>query len=76
MAIVVCQAGALRLTVKYVTTWKDGIFYYARRVPADMKQHHQGKATIRQSLKTRDPLVAAREALNVDFRLELTRDFH
>jgi len=53
MAIIVSQTGALRLLVKYVIRWTDGIFYCVRRVPADMKKHHQGKTTILQSLKTR-----------------------
>jgi hypothetical protein len=30
-----------------------------------MKQHHKGKTFIRQSLKTRDPVVATREALKL-----------
>jgi hypothetical protein len=62
MAIIVCQIGALRLTVKYVIPWKDGIFYYQRRVPEDMSKHHLGKSHIRKSLKTRDALTAAKEA--------------
>jgi integrase len=65
LAILVCQNGALRLTVAYVIQWKDGVLYYSRRVPADMKKHHRGKTFIRQSLKTRDPIVAAREALKL-----------
>ena len=62
MAIIVCQNGALMLIMKYVIPWKDGTFYYSRRIPADMKKHHQGKALIRKSLRTKDPLIAAREA--------------
>jgi integrase len=62
VAILLCQNGALRLTVKYVIRWKGGLYYYSRRVPADMQKHHQDKLLLRVSLKTRDPIIAAREA--------------
>ncbi|MCW2283727.1 hypothetical protein M2323_001841 [Rhodoblastus acidophilus] len=62
MAFVVFQSGALKLTTKYVMPWKDGVLYYCRRVPEDMRKHHNGKAHIRKSLGTRDATVAAKKA--------------
>lgn len=48
---------------------KDGIFYYSRRVPSDLRNHYS-KPRIVQSLRTRSQSAAARASLILTSRLE------
>ncbi|WP_449410515.1 tyrosine-type recombinase/integrase [Methylobacterium komagatae] len=59
----VFDTGLFRVTIRYVKTLKKGApFSYYRRIPRELRHHYQGKEYIRESLKTRDPVVAARKA--------------
>ncbi len=59
VAFVLLDTGFLMVKVRH-TTVKDGIFFYYRRVPEELRAHYGGKVFIRKSLKTRDPQVAAK----------------
>ena len=53
---------------QYVSN-RDGIFYYVRRVPHDVRQHY-ASSRISFSLRTKSPRTAARAAVSVSHRLE------
>ncbi|HZH52726.1 MAG TPA: tyrosine-type recombinase/integrase [Microvirga sp.] len=52
--------GVFQVGVQYLSQ-KNGVFWYYRRVPKDVRAHHGGKDFIRKSLQTRDPHVAAKK---------------
>jgi integrase len=57
---VVHQNGRLVMTVRYLLKKPDGSLWYQRRVPVDLRYYYGKKARILESLKTKDPIVAAR----------------
>ncbi len=60
VAFVLLDSGFLMVKVRH-TTVKDGIFFYYRRIPEELRAHYGGKVFIRKSLKTRDPQDAAKK---------------
>lgn len=63
MSIIVLKLGSLRITVKH-TVQKRGIWFYRRRIPADLAHHYPSNQThLYESLQTRDPLEAAKKAM-------------
>ena len=53
---------------QYVSN-QDGVFYYGRRVPHDVRKHY-ASSRISFSLRTKSPRSAARAASSVTWRLE------
>jgi integrase len=51
--------------LKYLSREKTGLFMYFRQIPADLREHYEGRILRRQSLQTHDPAVAAKEALKL-----------
>jgi integrase len=51
--------------LKYLSRERSGLFLYFRQIPADLRRHYQGRILRRQSLKTHDPSIAAKEALRL-----------
>lgn len=56
------QSGLIRMQIKHVQ-WRDGLAYYRRRIPDDLRKQHSGKSHLFFSLKTRDFKEAAKKAL-------------
>ena len=50
------------IDLKYVTKRSSGLYYYRRRIPEDLRQHHKNLVFFVQSLKTKD--LGAAEALS------------
>ena len=50
------------IDLKYVTKRSSGLYYYRRRIPEDLRQHHNNLVFFVQSLKTKD--IGAAEALS------------
>ena len=62
MSLVIFEFGALQITARYLLA-KEGLYYYRRRIPDDVRHLHPGKnGMLVTSLKTRDPIEAARKA--------------
>ena len=65
MSLVLFEFGALQITARYLFA-KEGLYYYRRRIPDDVRHLHPGKkGMLVTSLKTRDPIEAARKAHNL-----------
>jgi len=63
VSIIVLKVGSLRITVKH-TVQKRGIWFYRRRIPADLAHHYPPNQThLYESLQTRDPSEAAKKAV-------------
>lgn len=54
MPKLILDAGFLKVTVSYLQRRPSGLFLYYRRIPEEMRKHHQGKRFRRVSLKTHD----------------------
>lgn len=61
-ALIIWQAGILTVTAKHLQKLSSGTYRYERRIPADLRQHYRGNTLRKVSLKTKDPLVAAKKA--------------
>ncbi|MGO9944861.1 MAG: tyrosine-type recombinase/integrase [Rhodoblastus sp.] len=61
MSIILFDDGIFTVTAKHLLL-KNGIYFYYRRIPEDMRGHHGGKRHRRVSLQTRLPQVAAKKA--------------
>ena len=48
---------------------RDGVFYYKRRVPADLRQHYKAD-WVRVSLRTKRAVSATRQSVSINQRLE------
>jgi hypothetical protein len=53
------------LKLKYLSREKSGLLLYSRQIPADLREHYSGRILRRQTLRTHDPSVAAKEALRL-----------
>jgi integrase len=51
--------------LKYLSRERSGLLFYSRQIPAPLRIHYEGRILRRQSLKTHDPIAAAREALRL-----------
>lgn len=61
MALLIHIDATISVTAKYVLK-KGNTFYFQRRVPDELRHLYGGKRTILESLKTGDPLLAAKKA--------------
>jgi len=55
----------MNIQMKYLSREKSGLYMFYRQIPADLRHHYQGKIFRRQSLRTHDATVAAKEALRL-----------
>ena len=62
MAKTVFDNGLLKINVRYLSTNKNGLFFYYRRIPQELRAHHGNRTFIRKSLKTREVHLAAKRA--------------
>jgi len=56
------ENAVLSLLAKHLLL-KNGVWFYYRRIPAELRRHYAGKRHIRKSLKTGDARVAAKKAV-------------
>ena len=61
MAKTILDNSVFKITVRYLST-KNGLFFYYRRVPKELRAHHGNRTFIRKSLKTRELHVATKRA--------------
>jgi integrase len=51
--------------LKYLSRERSGLLLYSRQIPSDLRAYYEGRILRRQSLRTHDPIAAAREALRL-----------
>src|SRR5215204_2059898 len=56
------ENAVLSLLAKHLLL-KNGVWFYYRRIPAELRRHYAGKRHIRKSLKTGDARVAAKKTM-------------
>lgn len=61
MSILLFDNGLIRVTAKHLLL-KNGIYFYYRRIPEELRGHHGNKRHRRVSLQTNQPHVAAKKA--------------
>ena len=60
--MLVFDDGYRTMTARHLKLNRIGIYQFHRRIPEDLQHHYDGRSHIQQSLKTRDPVVAAKAA--------------
>jgi integrase len=60
VSFVLLEAGFLTVTIRH-SLLKDGVYFYYRRIPDDLRGHYGGKRHIRKSLKTSQAHIAAQK---------------
>jgi hypothetical protein len=59
VSFVLLEAGFLTVTIRH-SLLKNGVYFYYRRIPDDVRSHFGGKLHRRVSLKTKEAHVAAK----------------
>jgi integrase len=60
VSFVLLEAGFLTVTIRH-SLLKNGVYFYYRRIPDDLRGHYGGKLHIRKSLKTNQAHIAAQK---------------
>jgi hypothetical protein len=60
--MLISDNGYFVLHARHLKLNRLGIYQFHRRIPEDLQGHYDGRSHIQQSLKTRDPVVAAKAA--------------